>query len=103
MSQTAPAGKPSSPSSPAAAVAVVTGSTQGLGEAIARHLVVEKMIGGLVICGRKAEEGRRLAAEFAERGSRTEFVTADLSCVEGCGQVIDTAKRAFGRIDFLVN
>jgi NAD(P)-dependent dehydrogenase (short-subunit alcohol dehydrogenase family) len=103
MSQTAPAGKPSSSSSPAAAVAIVTGSTQGLGEAIARHLVAEKMIGGLVICGRKVENGRRLAAEFAGCGCRTEFVPADLSRVEGCGQVIDTAKRAFGRIDFLVN
>src|SRR5262245_846629 len=103
MSQTAPAGKPSSSPHAAATVAIVTGSTQGLGEAIARHLVVEKMIAGLVICGRKVEHGRRLAAEFTKRGCRAEFVTADLSRVEDCGRVIDAAQRGFGRIDYLVN
>jgi hypothetical protein len=40
-------------------VAVVTGSTQGLEEAIARQLVDESLIGGLVICGRNAENGER--------------------------------------------
>lgn len=46
-------------------VAVVTGSTQGLGEAIARRLVDEGLIGGLVICGRSAENGEGLAREFS--------------------------------------
>src|SRR5438445_7085847 len=41
-------------------VAIVTGSTQGLGEAIARRLVDDALIGGLVICGRNAEGGERL-------------------------------------------
>jgi len=72
-------------------VAIVTGSTQGLGEAIARELVAEKMIGGLVICGRNAAGGRRLAGEFTERGCKTEFVSADLSRVEDCRQVIEAA------------
>jgi NAD(P)-dependent dehydrogenase (short-subunit alcohol dehydrogenase family) len=39
-------------------VAIVTGSTQGLGEAIALRLVDEGLIGGLVICGRSAENDR---------------------------------------------
>ena len=60
-------------------VAIVTGSTQGLGEAIARRLVDEALIGGLVICGRSAENGERLAREFSARGCRTEFVQADLA------------------------
>ncbi len=49
-------------------VAVVTGSTQGLGEAIARRLVDEGLIGGLVICGRSVENGERLAREFSDTG-----------------------------------
>jgi NAD(P)-dependent dehydrogenase (short-subunit alcohol dehydrogenase family) len=86
-----------------AKVAVVTGSTQGLGEAIARRLVAEKMIGGLVICGRSAENGCRLAAELASLGCRCEFVAADLTRVEDCQRVVDAARRAFDRVDYLVN
>ena len=84
-------------------VAVVTGSTQGLGEAIARQLIVDKMIGGLVICGRNAEQGRKVADELTTLGCRTEFVSADLVRVEDCHRVVDTARRAFDRVDFLVN
>lgn len=84
-------------------VAVVTGSTQGLGEAIARRLVDEALIGGLVICGRSAENGERLAREFSARGCRTEFVRADLAAVEDCRRVTEAARRAFDRIDILVN
>jgi NAD(P)-dependent dehydrogenase (short-subunit alcohol dehydrogenase family) len=84
-------------------IAIVTGSTQGLGEAIARRLVSEKMIAGLVICGRNAENGTRLAAEFGEEGCRTEFVVADLARVEDCRNVVETARRAFDRVDYLVN
>jgi NAD(P)-dependent dehydrogenase (short-subunit alcohol dehydrogenase family) len=84
-------------------VAIVTGSTQGLGEAIARRLVDEGLIGGLVICGRSAENGERLAREFSARGCRTEFVRADLAVVEDCRRVTEAARRAFDRIDILVN
>jgi NAD(P)-dependent dehydrogenase (short-subunit alcohol dehydrogenase family) len=86
-----------------ARVAIVTGSTQGLGEAIARHLIAEKLIGGLVICGRNAASGQRLAKQFAESGCCTEFVVADLSRVEDCRNVIDAARNTFGRVDYLVN
>jgi NAD(P)-dependent dehydrogenase (short-subunit alcohol dehydrogenase family) len=84
-------------------VAIVTGSTQGLGEAIARRLVDEALIQGLVICGRNAANGERLAREFSARGCRTEFVRADLAAIEDCRRVAEAARRAFDRIDFLVN
>ena len=84
-------------------IAIVTGSTQGLGEAIARRLVTEKMIAGLVICGRNSENGRRLAAELTRSDCQTEFVVADLARVEDCRNVVETARRAFGRVDYLVN
>jgi NAD(P)-dependent dehydrogenase (short-subunit alcohol dehydrogenase family) len=86
-----------------AKVAIVTGSTQGLGEAIARQLIFEKMVGGLVICGRNGENGRRLAAEFSGQGCRTEFVAADLTKVDDCRRVIDAARGAFDHVDYLVN
>jgi NAD(P)-dependent dehydrogenase (short-subunit alcohol dehydrogenase family) len=84
-------------------VAIVTGSTQGLGEAIARRLVDESLIQGLVICGRSAANGERLARDFSARGCRTEFVRADLAVVDDCRRIAETARRTFGRIDFLVN
>ena len=84
-------------------IAIVTGSTQGLGEAIARELIAEKLIGGLVICGRRQAEGHKLADEFAGLGCRTEFVQADLGKVDDCRRVVESAQRAFGRVDYLVN
>jgi NAD(P)-dependent dehydrogenase (short-subunit alcohol dehydrogenase family) len=87
----------------AAKVAIVTGSTQGLGEAIARRLVEGALIRGLVICGRSADNGEQLAREFGARGCRTEFVRADLAAVEDCRRVAEAARRVFGRIDILVN
>jgi len=84
-------------------VAIVTGSTQGLGEAIARRLVDGGLVRGLVLCGRNAANGERLAGEFAARGCRTEFVRADLAAVEDCRRVTEAARRAFDRVDFLVN
>jgi NAD(P)-dependent dehydrogenase (short-subunit alcohol dehydrogenase family) len=84
-------------------VAIVTGSTQGLGEAIARRLVDEALIQGLVISGRSVENGQRLAREFSERGCRTEYVRADLAFIDDCRRVAETARRAFDRIDMLVN
>jgi NAD(P)-dependent dehydrogenase (short-subunit alcohol dehydrogenase family) len=84
-------------------VAIVTGSTQGLGETIARKLIAEGMIGGLVICGRNTENGQRLAGEFGAMGCRTEFVRANLELVADCQKIAETAQRVFNRIDYLVN
>jgi NAD(P)-dependent dehydrogenase (short-subunit alcohol dehydrogenase family) len=84
-------------------VAIVTGSTQGLGAAIARRLVDEGLIQGLVICGRNADNGERLARELGAAGCRTHFVRADLAAVEDCLRVVEAARRAFDRVDILVN
>jgi len=83
-------------------VAVVTGSTQGLGEATVR-LFADRGASGIVICGRNADRGRSIAVELTERGCTTEFVLADLSKLEDCSKVIGAADRKFGRIDVLVN
>jgi NAD(P)-dependent dehydrogenase (short-subunit alcohol dehydrogenase family) len=84
-------------------VAIVTGSTQGLGEAVARRLVEEGLVGGVVICGRNKASGERVACDLGKRGCQAEFVQADLALVEDCRRIVHTARRAFGRIDFLVN
>lgn len=83
-------------------VAVVTGGTQGLGEAVAR-LFAARGAAGIVICGRNAGKGRAVAADITRAGSRTEYVEADLADLDEAGAVIAAADRAFGRIDILVN
>ena len=70
-----------------ARVAVVTGGTQGLGEAIAT-LFAERGAKGLVICGRNAEKGKRVAERLNGRGCPTEYVQADLGVVEDCRKVV---------------
>lgn len=83
-------------------VAVVTGGTQGLGEATAR-VFAERGARGIVICGRNAPNGGRIAQELTKRGCATEFVPADLSKLEDCFKVVAAADRKFQRIDVLVN
>jgi len=82
--------------------AVVTGGSQGLGEAIAR-LFAERGAAGLVICGRNGANGERVAKEISATGCPTHFVTADLGQVAQCRKVIAEADKHFGRIDVLVN
>ena len=83
-------------------VAVVTGGTQGLGEAIA-HMLAERGAEGLVICGRNAANGQRVKAALEAQGAKTVYVAADLAQVEDCRAVIAAAENSFGRIDVLVN
>jgi NAD(P)-dependent dehydrogenase (short-subunit alcohol dehydrogenase family) len=83
-------------------VAIVTGGTQGLGEAIAR-LFAQRGAAGIVICGRSAERGERVASEISAAGCPTVFVQADLTKVADCRNVVAKADERFGRVDALVN
>ena len=83
-------------------VAIVTGGTQGLGEAVAR-LFAARGAAGLVICGRNRANGERVAGDLSAMGCRTLFVAADLVKVEDCRAVVAAADGTFGRVDVLVN
>ncbi len=83
-------------------IAVITGGTQGLGEAIARAYVAAG-VEGLVICGRNQDNGARVAGDLSSGTCKTEFVHADLGKVADCRKVIAAAEQHFGRVDVLVN
>ena len=83
-------------------VCVVTGGTQGVGEATAR-MMAERGAAGIAICGRKADQGQAVAAAIRAAGTDCRFIAADLAQVEDCFAVIDAAARSFGRIDVLAN
>ncbi len=83
-------------------VAVITGGTQGLGEATAR-LFADRGAAGIVICGRNAERGKKVADEINVGGTRTYFVQADLGKIKDVRKVVAEADRRFGKVDTLVN
>ena len=82
--------------------AIVTGSTQGLGEAIAR-LFVERGAAGLIICGRNEERGKAVAASLHSNTCQIHFVQADLANVDDCRRIVATADEHFGSVHILVN
>ena len=83
-------------------VFIVTGSTQGVGEAIARQAAACGAA-GVVICGRQEERGQMVAASISETGCRGRFVQTDLSSVEDCRNLVHACDQEFGRVDGLVN
>lgn len=83
-------------------VIIVTGGTQGVGEAVA-EAAAGAGAAGLVICGRQEDKGTAVANRLAELGCRTEFVKADLSVVDDCRHVVRRCDEVFGRVDGLVN
>jgi len=81
-------------------VAIVTGSSRGLGLAAARALAAEGA--RVVICARGAEALAQAATALGG-GDRLRRVVADVSTPEGAARVVDDAIGAFGRVDILVN
>ncbi|NRA08064.1 MAG: SDR family oxidoreductase [Myxococcales bacterium] len=82
-------------------VAVVTGSTSGLGAAIARRFVEEGA--SVLVTGRNVERGEALLAELAAAPGRAAFVAADLAEEEACTRLVDGAVERFGALTVLVN
>ena len=81
--------------------ALVTGSTSGIGEAIAKSLAAEGA--RVVINGRNEQEADRVAKEITDAGGRAAVALGDLSSDDGAAKVADAALAAFGGIDILVN
>lgn len=84
-------------------IAVVTGSTQGLGAAVARTFAAAGAA-GIVTCGRNEGRGKNVADEItAEYSTPVTFVQADLESLDDCTAIIAAADLEFGRVDVLVN
>jgi NAD(P)-dependent dehydrogenase (short-subunit alcohol dehydrogenase family) len=82
-------------------VAVVTGSTSGIGRGIARHF--SSLGATVVIHGTNKAHGETLVADIRGAGGRAVFIGANLLDADDCLAIIREAAREFGRIDVLVN
>lgn len=83
-------------------VALVTGSSQGIGQAIAIRLAEEGA--NIVIDYRSHSEGaEETKAKVEEAGRKGLVIKADLGVVSDVRQMVESAVQHFGKLDVLVN
>ena len=82
-------------------VAIVTGSSKGIGEGIARVFFREgaKVV---VVC-RTEDAGKKMAEELGLSDGRAIFVKTDVTKSKEIQDMIGTTVRTFGKLDILVN
>ena len=84
-------------------VAVITGSTSGIGLGIAQGLAER---GARVVLNSYSDkdEDHAIASEIAAKTSaQARYIQADMSDAEACRVLIEKAAEAFGSVDILVN
>jgi 3-oxoacyl-[acyl-carrier protein] reductase len=82
-------------------VAVVTGSSMGIGRAIAVRLA--EAGASVVINATHSEPAEQVAAEITRAGGTAHVCLADVSIKDEAKKLIDTAAEKYGRLDILVN
>jgi NAD(P)-dependent dehydrogenase (short-subunit alcohol dehydrogenase family) len=82
-------------------VAIVTGSTKGIGTAIAEEFVKEGA--KVVVVGTNAERGQAVVEKLRALGGNVFFKQTDLNDMSSLDELIDATIMAYGKIDILVN
>ncbi|HET9949060.1 MAG TPA: SDR family oxidoreductase [Longimicrobiales bacterium] len=82
-------------------VAVVTGSTSGLGEEVAKRLGAMGMF--VVVHGRDEERGREVVEAIEAEGGDARFYRADFASLDETRAFGEAVLRDFDRLDVLVN
>ncbi len=82
-------------------VAVVTGASRGLGEAIAIRLAADGA--SVVVSGRDESQGMRVVEAIRAAGGEAVWHRADVGSAADCEALIPAAAARLGRVDILVN
>src|ERR1700747_1876154 len=83
-------------------VAVVTGASKGIGAAVAEHLAAAGAAGVVNYASSKARAGGGVN-RIRQAGGAAIAVQADVSKPEDVRRLFAEAKKAFGKLDVLVN
>ena len=82
-------------------MAVVTGSSSGIGRAIALALAKNGM--RVMLGARRTDRLKELESEIAAAGGMAVSYTTDVTKKDQCGALVDAAVQRWGRLDVLVN
>jgi len=82
-------------------VALITGGTSGIGEAVAELFAREGA--NVAITGRNETRGYAVTARILESGGQAIFVRTDVRHAAECKRAVDATLGSFGRLDVLFN
>ncbi len=82
-------------------VAVVTGATSGIGEAIARRFASEGA--SVAVVGRSRERGDAVVASIVDAGGTAGFFAADVTSDDAVAALVKAVVARFGTVSILVN
>ena len=82
-------------------VAIVTGSTSGIGIGIAKLYAAEGA--KVVICGRRAEKGQAVVDEIVKAGGEASYHYMDITDTASIESLMKDTVEKYGKLDILVN
>lgn len=82
-------------------VAIITGSTRGIGAGIARRFAKEGA--SVVVTGRTSTDGHDVTESIVEAGGRARFIQANLRSTEDIDRLFEITVNEFETLDILVN
>ena len=82
-------------------VAIITGGSAGIGEAIAKDFAREGA--KVVIVGRREAKAQAVADEISKGGTPAVAVSADVGIAEDVDRIFEETLKAFGEVNIIVN
>jgi NAD(P)-dependent dehydrogenase (short-subunit alcohol dehydrogenase family) len=82
-------------------IALISGSTRGIGRSIAEHLASQGA--KVVVTGRTVAKGEKVVSRIREAGGTAEFLPLDVTDEDSVAAVIEETVKRFGALTTLVN